>query len=925
MIYICLHLMKQLYKFTHNYFSATLLVAILFYTQTVETGDYAASAKHFDKLLTSLADTTKPIQPGDPLKLKATTDGDTTKLPGSDTSLFKNKVDTFNLKLSKDSLEAPLKYEAQDSAVILIADKKIFLYGKTKTEYKDIILTAPKVEVDQQTQIVTAVNFKDSTGEIKETAHFKSGETEFTSDTIKYNFKTQVGLTKNTYIDQDEILINGKIVKKVNANTTFIKGARFSTCKLDEPHFAFVTPQMKVINQKLAVSGPAHPEFEGVPIPIYLPFGFYPLKQGRHSGLLRPEFMTDEVRGLGLQGLGFYKVLGEHWDAQVTGDIFSYGEWAIAGRTTYRKRYKYTGGFSLSYRSSKLNFKNDPDFSKNKIIGVTWNHSMDSKARPGVTFGASVNASSTKLNRLIPGNPYVNYNNTQGSTISFAKIWKDKPFNLSVNASHSQNNNLHLITINTPDVTFNVNTLYPFQRKNGSGSAKWYEKLGIGYGGSFRNTVSFYDTVQYGKNGRKSFLQHIKDTAQWTAEHSIPISISLPPILGGNVIVSPGVNYSQSWAQRKTNYVWNPTLKKVDTITAKGIFIDQRAGASLSFNTAIYGTKYFKNAKQLLALRHVIRPQVGLGYTPDLNKGHIKSTQIDTTGRKIYYNEVTGGVLYNSTGGKSGSLNFGVDNSLEMKWRSKKDTGEAAIKRIKLIDGFGFNGSYDFMKKTNKLSDIGMYLRTTLFEKISINASTTLNPYLTDSRGFDSVKYAWEGGKFKPGRLTSGSVSISTNFQSKPKDEKKDAERKKEVKERLNDPLLMADQQRLMEYMQQNSSEFVDFNIQWQASLSYSLSFYSRLKPDFSGFVNDFNSGLTFNGSFNLSPKWKLSGNGSYDFSTHKIQYLALSINREMHCWQLSINVVPVGYTRSFNFSISPKSSLLQDLKINRSRYFTSY
>jgi LPS-assembly protein len=917
--------MKQLYKFTHNYFSATLLMAILFYTQTWKTTSYTGSSSNFYKGLTSAVDTTKPLPNNDSIGIKTLADGDTTKLPGSDSSIYKSRVDTFNLKMSKDSLEAPLKYEAEDSAVILVAEKKVLLYGKTKTAYKDITLTAPRVEVDQQTQVVTAVNDKDSTGEVIETAHFKSGETEFTSDTIKYNFKTQIGLTKNTFIQQEDILVNGEVVKKVNDNTTFIKRARFSTCLLDEPHFALVTPKMKMINQKLAISGPAHPEFEGVPIPIYLPFGFYPLKQGRSSGLLRPEFMTDEVRGIGLQGLGFYKVLGEHWDAQVTADIFSYGEWAAAVRTNYRKRYKYSGGFSLSYRSSKLNFKNDPDFSKNKIFGINWSHSMDSKARPGVTFMASVNASSTKLNRLIPGNPYVNYNNTQGSTISFAKVWKDKPYNLSVNASHSQNNYLHLITINTPDVTFNVNTLYPFQRKTGIGSSKWYEKLGIGYNGSFRNTVSFYDTVAYGKNGNKTFLQHIKDTAQWTAQHSIPITVSLPPIFGGNVIVSPGVNYNQTWAQRKTNYVWNSTLKKVDTITTKGIFIDQRAGASLSFNTAVYGTKFFKNAKQLLALRHVMRPMAGFGYTPDLNKGSIKPVQVDTSGKILHYNEIDGSILYNASKRTSASINFGVDNSLEAKWRSKNDTSEVGKKNIKLIDGFGFSGNYDFMKDSMKLSAISFYFRTTLFEKININAGTTLSPYQVDAQGYEIGKYTWQGGKFKPGRLTSGNVTISTNFQSKPKDEKKDAERKKAQKDMLNDPLLLADQQRLVEYMQQNPSEFVDFNIQWQVGLSYSLLFTRRPKPDYSGFINDFTSGLTFNGSFNLTPKWKISGNGSYDLSTSKIQYLALSINREMHCWQLSINVVPVGYTRSFNFTISPKSSLLQDLKINRSRYFTTY
>ncbi|MEN9547466.1 MAG: hypothetical protein RIR12_57 [Bacteroidota bacterium] len=894
--------------------------------QTWKSGFSAGNTPIFYNALTLPVDTSKPIVPvATMLPTANKTNEDTTTLPTMDSTLFQNKVDTFNLKISKDSLEAPLKYEAEDSAVILVANKKVLLYGKTKTTYKDITLQAPKVEVDQQTQLVTAVNAKDSTGEVIETAQFKSGETAFTSDTIQYNFKTQIGLTKNTFTQQEEIVVNGEVIKKVNENTTFIKKARFSTCLLDEPHFAFVTPKMKMISQKLAISGPAHPEFEGVPVPIYIPFGFYPLKRSRSSGLLRPEFMTDEVRGLGLQGLGFYKTLGEHWDAQITGDIFSYGEWALGLRTNYTKRYKYRGGFSLSYRSSKLNFKNDPDFQKNKVIGINWMHSMDSKARPGVTFSASVNASSTKMNRLIPGNPYVNYNNTQGSTISFAKSWKNKPFNLSINASHSQNNNLRLITINTPDIAFNVNTLFPFQRKNPTGSSKWYEKLGVGYTGSFRNTISFYDTVQYGKNGHKSFLQHIRDTAFWSAEHSVPITLSLPPILGGNVLVAPGISYGQSWSQRKIDYKWNAAANKVDTVVSKGIFIDQRSSASLSLNTAIFGTKYFKPKARLQALRHIIRPQAGFSYTPDLNKQLIKSVQVNAAGKTVYYNQLNGQELYNNTKRESAAMNFGVDNSLEMKWRSKKDTTNGGIKKIKLIDGFGLNGSYDFMRETNKLSYISTYMRTTLFEKISINASAALNPYQSDSVGNDLNKYAWQGGQFKLGRLTSANITISSNFQSKPKDPQKEANNKKAKQEMLRDPALMGDQQRLLEYMQQNPAEFVDFNIDWNLGLSYSLLLTSIRKPDFSGFTSQVTQGITFNGGFNLTPKWKINGNGSYDITNSKIQYLALSINREMHCWQLSINVVPVGFTRSFNFSISPKSTLLQDLKINRSRYFTTY
>lgn len=923
--------MKQLYKFRPIYLVYGVLTAAIFFAQTWKIAAAGTQQPDFRKPLTktvAASDTTRPVSRPDSLRPALLAAGDTTRRPGADTSGLVNRTDTFSLRISKDSLDAPLKYAAEDSAVILIQAKKVLLYGKTKTDYKDITLTAPQVEVDQQTQVVTAVNRKDSTGAVTEVARFKSADTEFTSDTIRYNFKTQVGLTKNTYTVQGEILVIGERAKKVNANTTFVSKARFTTCMLDDPHFDIKTNKMKVVTQKLAVSGPAHLEFEGVPIPVYLPFGFYPLSQGRHSGLLRPNFVTDEVRGLGLQHLGYYKVLSQYWDAELSGDIFSYGEWSANVKATYRKRYRYNGGFILSMRSSKLNFKNDPDFSKSRVYNVSWNHSMDSRAHPGVTFSANVNAGSTKFNQLVPGNPFVNYQNLLGSSINFTKNWKDKPFSLSLSANHSQNNSLRLINVTLPNATFTVSTIYPFQGvgKNATGN-RWYEKLGIAYNGSFNNNISFYDSLSYGKNGVKPFFKYLLDTAQWSAQHSIPITLSLPPILGGRILVSPGINYGMTWIQRVTNYVWNETLKKVDTIQSKGLFIDQQGSVSLNFNTALFGRFQFKKGR-MTDLRHVIRPNIGFSYTPDLNKGHIKSSKVDTTGKVLYYNEVGGSFFYNTSTRKSAAMTFGVDNNIEMRVKPKKDTtfanGEKTQKR-KVIEGFGFTGSYDFIRDSMNLSNINLYARTTLFDKISINAQAVLNPYQRDARGYDIAKYAWQGGKFKLGRLSSGSISFSTNFQSKPKDPKKDAERKKAVEQRLSDPALIADQQRLLDYMQQNPNEFVDFNISWQVGFSYSLTFINRPKADFSGFENDFTSGLNYNASFNLTPKWKLSGSGSYDFDTKKVQYLTLSINRDMHCWQLSINVIPVGFTRSFNFSISPKAGILQDLKINRTRNFTSY
>ncbi|HNC38367.1 MAG TPA: putative LPS assembly protein LptD, partial [Chitinophagaceae bacterium] len=410
------------------------------------------------------------------------------------------------------------------------------------------------------------------------------------------------------------------------------------------------------------------------------------------------------------------------------------------------------------------------------------------------------------------------------------------------------------------------------------------------------------------------------------AMHNFPMSVALPPILGGAVIVSPNISYQQVWIAQKFRRTWNPVTKKLDTSITKGFFADHSLAFGISFNTALFGTLQFKNKKGLQALRHVIRPSFSINYKPDLSKTHFYKTHIDTTAYEVEFSEYEG-ALYSGFGkGRTGGIGLQIDNNLEYKWRKKSDTSQEKIQPKKLIDGYGLSTGYNFLRDSLKLDLINLYLRSTLFEKISITASGTLNPYQSDKYGRNINKYMWEGGgKFKLGRITNGNISISSNFSSKPKDAKKAETRKKLVEQRLNDPNLVNDQRNLLNYMQQNPGDFVDFNIPWQMNVGYSLSFYERPKDDYSGFTKDFTSNINFNGSFNLTSKWNFSANGFFDIDTKKLQSFQMSINRDMHCWQLSISVTPVGLYRFFSFSISPKSPLLQDLKINRSRSFQNF
>ncbi|MDQ6608807.1 MAG: LPS-assembly protein LptD, partial [Bacteroidota bacterium] len=752
-------------------------------------------------------------------------------------------------------------------------------------------------------------------GNIITRAQFQQGSQQFESESLEFNFKTQKGLTKNTFTKEGEFFIKANVSKKIGANTVFIKEGYFTTCNLDEPHFAFKTNKMKVISNDIAVSGPTHLEIEGVPIPIYLPFGIYPLSQGRHSGLLAPQFTANQQFGLGLEGLGYYHVLNDYIDVTVRTNIYSYGGWNLNIIPQYRKRYRYNGSFNLAISHTKFNFKGDPDYSLIKTFQINWNHSVDSRARPGTSFSASVNAGSTRHNQYIPNDPYRNFQNQLYSSIAYSKQWQGKPYSLQLSANHNQNNATHLINVILPDAGFTVTTQYPFQRKEMAGTPHWYEKIGVGYSTVARNQISFYDTGHVA-------ISTILDTMQWGAQHRFPINLQLPPL--GKFFVNPFFSYEETWYNKRYSRRWDSSAKKVDTITVrKGFFTDRQVNFGVGFNTNIYGLFQFGKNSRIQAIRHVIRPNISFNYKPNISKRSFDVIQVDTFGHRQILPQFEGNLFSPYSYGRFGGLSFGIDNNLEMKVRSKKDTGEAAIKKVTLIDGLSFTSGYNFLDTAFKLQPISINFRTTLFGKLSISANGQLDPYQIGSTGLRINRYVWEGHGFTLGRFTGGSISASTSFQSKPKDESKAAN--KISSNTITDPSLLGDQQRLKDYMQRNPAEFVDFNIPWSVNLSYSLTLSRLPKPDYSGFTSSVSSSINFNNSFNLTPKWNFSTNGYYDFNTNQLTTFTMSIAREMHCWQMAINVTPIGSFQYFNITLSPKASVLRDLKVNRTRYFYNY
>ncbi len=826
-------------------------------------------------------------------------------------TIYKTVSDTFSFKMSKDSLDAPVVYHADDSMVFQVPEKKMILYGKKSTvQYAENDLSAPEIVYDQKTNLVKAYLKKDSTGKVISFVAFNQGDFKSVMDSITFNMSTQKGITKGTYTQQGEMYVYGERIKKINPHVFYALNSRFTTCNLDTPHFAFVSKKIKFINQKMAFSGPVHPEFEGVPVPIILPFGIYPLQQGRHSGILSPNFTTNSTYGIGLENFGYYKVFNDYWDLETRASVFSYGGYSATLRPRYFKRYKYTGNFSLNYLRNKA-----LDTKATNNYNFTWSHSLDNKSRPGVSFRANVNAGSSQYNSLLPNSPVTNFSNRLSSTIIYGKVWQDKPYNMTINANHEQNSVTGLYNVNLPDVTFNVNTQYPFRRKEYAGELKWYENIGIGLNSAVRNRTSFYDSM--------NVLKQALDNLQYGAEHQVPITLSLPPV--GPFQVAPSVSYSERWFQRKSLLRWDSNDKVIDTTNFNGLYTARNVSFGLGVSTRIFGIFGFKKNSKVQAIRHEIRPSLSANYRPDLAKNTIRKVQVDSAGNKIDYSIFSNNLLYGPFGsGTFGGLSFSLDNNISMKVRNSKDTTEGATKKINLIDGLRLGTSYNFVADSFRLDNISVSARSSLFDKINITADATFDPYQTNDLGQRIDKYTFAKNPFSLGNLVSGGIQVQSSFQG-GKGKKNNSPLPDYNQQARASGIALDEYQQEAMYIQQNPGEFADFSIPWDISIGYNLTLSRFRTPGSPIFTSQVTQSTNINGSINLTPKWKIGAQGSYDISSGQVGVVSSYLSRDMHCWQMSINVAPVGLYRFFSININPKSTILRDLKVNRTRSFNNF
>ena len=805
-------------------------------------------------------------------------------------------------KESNDSfLDDIVIYPSRDSTVMDLKNQLVKLYGDAEVKYLDITLKAEYIEFSFVNLQVKAYGRTDSLSQVIGKPDFKQGENAFKADTIEYNFDSERGLIKNVRTNDGESYIHTSVSKKQNNDQVHNYKGKLTTCDAEKPHFHFAFNKMVVKPNDKVITGPVIMKVGKVPTPLALPFGFFPNTTKRKAGIILPNYGQSNTLGFYLLGGGYYLPLGEYWDTQMTGDIYTRGTWGLANSSRYRKRYKYNGNFRVNYNARILGDREIPgDYSRTNSFGINWNHSQDAKARPGTTFSASVNIASSNNNTNNFNTSQATYlNNTLTSTVRYSKNWQGKPFNFSSNFRHSQNTLSRSFSLTMPNFAFNVNRFFlplTFLKSNPAGKQRFYEKIGVTYSVNFDNKLNTsepeirFDNLN---NLRREFVNGFIHRA------SVTTSLKM-----GYVSFNPFFNYNERWHfQRleKTEVQLGGSSSRprfvVEDEIKGGFFTTRDYSMGGSFTTKVYGTYQFKS-KTLQAIRHTLTPSLGFSYTPEFNFDEF----LETENNSEQYNPFSESAFLQSNINNSGSISLNLVNNLEAKMRLKKDS-IASVEKVRLIENFSARTSYNIFADSLNLSNIQLSGRTRLFKKINVVYSGTFDPYQNDSLGRKIDRFRWSlPGDFL--RNINTTVAIGGGFRSKQKNTK---------------PKITNIAEEDIAEIERQRDSFVDFSVPWSLNVNYTLNIANDFELDSEGMLFEektVQQGILFTGDFSVFQKWKIGFDSGYDFSQNEFTPTSLYLNWDLHCWEFSGTLIPFGDRKSFTMSLRVKSSLLKDLNL---------
>ena len=847
----------------------------------------------------------------------------------------------------KNGIDSPVHYTADDSLIYEGSTGLAYLFGNSNVKYQDMDLQSDKIYMNLDSSLVHATGSKDSTGAMIGTPVFQMGSDTYESDTMAFNFKTKKGLITGVYTQQDEGFLTSEISKRNDKGEMFIKHRKYTTCDDPHPDFYIAMSRAKIRPGKDAVFGPAYLVVCDVPLPLAVPYGFFPFTKSYSSGLIMPTYGDETERGFYLRDGGYYFAISDKMDLKLLGEIYTKGSWGLSAASNYTKRYKYSGSFFASYQNTINGEKNMPDYMKQTSFKIQWSHRQDSKANPFRTLSASVNfatSSYEKNNLTSMYNPQSYAQTTRTSSIAMTNTFSSIGMTLSTTMNLSQNMKDSTIAMTLPDLNISVSRFYPFKRKKAAGKEKWYEKISMSYTGQLSNSI----------NTKEDKLLHSSLTRDWRngMKHNIPISGNFT--LFGYLNINPTFNFSDRMYTNKIEKSWDDARQTEVTDTIDGFYNIYDWNMSVSASTKLYGF-YIPSRKifgdKIQAIRHVVTPSLSFSYAPDFSASRYgyyetyQKTDKDGNVTLVEYSPYSNG-LYGVPGkGKTGSLSMDLSNNIEMKIKSDDDT--TGFKKISIIDELGASMSYNFATDIRPWSDLSTRLRLKLTKSYTLNLNATFATYAyeLDENGKPKLSEhttLYSQGKF--GRFQGISQNLSytldnnkvMNFIKWLKGEKVDKKDKKNKRGSLDDE----DDEEEDEFNRETNEDdtmqkgqrgarkenagkaetdddgYMKFSMPWSLSFGYGITMRENTGGEFNydkmRYPYSFSQTLNVSGNVRISDGWNISFSSGYDFENHKISMTTASLGRDLHCFNMSCSVVLAPYT-SYNFSFRCNAATLTD------------
>ena len=842
------------------------------------------------------------------------------------------------MRARSNGIDAPVKYSAEDSLVYDAESGTAYLYGSSKVDYENMKLTSDKVDMNLNKSTVRATGTADSTeeGEIKGKPVFTMGKDEYKSDTMAFNFKSKKGLIKGIYTEQQDGFLSGEVGKRDSTGSVYLQHGRYTTCDKAHPDFYIALSRAKVRPGKDVVFGPAYLVVADVPLPLAIPYGFFPFSKKYSSGFIMPSYGDESDRGFYLRDGGYYFAISDKWDLKLLGEIYTRGSWGVSAASNYRKRYRYSGSFLFSYQDSKTGDKGLPDFAEQESFKIQWNHRQDPKANPYSSLSASVNfaTSSYERNNLNSMyNPQTLTQSTRTSSVSWSTGFSSIGLSLSATTNLSQNMRDSSIQITLPDLNISLSRFYPFKRKHLVGKERWYEKISMSYTGQLANSIST----------KEDKLLHSNLIKDWknAFQHTIPVQANFT--LFNYINVTPSFNFTDRMYSKKVTRGWDNTLQKeVVRDTTYGFHNVYNWSMNVGASTKLYGF-WVPNRKlfgdKIQAIRHVITPQVSFSYSPNFGArryGYYDSYQYtDASGNvKLVEYSPYQDELYSVPGKyKTEMISWDVSNNLEMKIKSDKDT--TGYKKISIIDELGASMSYNAAADYHRWSDLSMRLRLKWWKNytFSMNAQFATYAYELDANGKPYVGNHTEWGYGRLPRFQGMSQNFSFTLNPEKlkkwfgrKDDKDDDKVSVDsdgpdtnIESNMDDDLekgKYAAKKKRGNIAETDDDGYMSFNMPWSLTIGYGITMRENTAGRFNTktmrYPYKFTQTLNFSGNIRISDGWNINFSSGYDFENHAMSMTTASLSRDLHCFNMSASVVLAPYT-SYNFTFRCNAATLTD------------